>query len=130
MAKCYSKCYSEYFNIVFHQIRIREIVQFNSNKHGFQKHPFINVLQNRCSEKLCRIHMKAREICNSNKKRFQCRCFPENFSKFLIEAAVQKCSVKKVFCLLLPDPCNFIKKDTLAHVFSCKSYKISKNTFF
>ena len=32
-----------------HQIGIREIVQMNSSKHGFQKQPFINVLQNRCS---------------------------------------------------------------------------------
>ena len=27
--------------------------------------------------------MKAHEICNSNKKRLQCRCFPANFGKFL-----------------------------------------------
>ena len=27
--------------------------------------------------------MKAPEICNSNKKRLQSRCFPENFAKFL-----------------------------------------------
>ena len=26
--------------------------------------------------------------------------------------------------------CNFIKKETLAHVFSCESCEISKNTFF
>ena len=31
------------------QIGIREIAQLNLNKHGFQKQPFINDLQNRYS---------------------------------------------------------------------------------
>ena len=33
---------------------------------------------------------------------------------------------------LLPEPqaCNFIKKESLAQVFSCEFWKISKNTFF
>ena len=30
----------------------------------------------------------------------------------------------------LPEACNFIKKETLAQVFSCEFWKISKNTFF
>ena len=42
----------------------------------------------------------------------------------MIEAVAQRCSVKKVFV------CNFIKKDTLAQVFSCEFCKISKNTLF
>ena len=29
-----------------------------------------------------------------------------------------------------PDACNFIKKQTLAQVFSCEFYEICKNTFF
>ena len=29
------------------------------------------------------VHMKAPEICNSDKKRLQCGCFPENFPKLL-----------------------------------------------
>ena len=29
-----------------------------------------------------------------------------------------------------PEACNFIKKETLAHVFSCEICEISKNTFF
>ena len=29
-----------------------------------------------------------------------------------------------------PEACNFIKKETLAQVFSCKFCEISKNTFF
>ena len=30
----------------------------------------------------------------------------------------------------MPEACNFIKKDTLAQVFSCELCEISKNTFF
>ena len=29
-----------------------------------------------------------------------------------------------------PEACNFIKKETLAQVFSCESWDIFKNTFF
>ena len=41
------------------------------------------------------------------------------------EAVVRTCSVKK-----LPEACNFIKKETLAQVFSCEFCEIFKNTFF
>ena len=55
------------------------------------------------------------------------------------------CSVKKVeisqysqeniyarvsFLIKFQVACNFIKKETLAQVFSCEFYEISKNTFF
>ena len=30
----------------------------------------------------------------------------------------------------MPESCNFIKKETLAQVFYCEFYEISKNTFF
>ena len=30
----------------------------------------------------------------------------------------------------MPETCNFIKKETLAQVFSCEFCEISKNTFF
>ena len=42
--------------------------------------------------------MKAPEICNSNKRRLQCRCFPENFVKFLRITFLQNTSGR-----LLPD---------------------------
>ena len=32
-------------------------------------------------------------------------------------------------CSYLPEACNFIKKETLAQVFSCQFCEISKNTF-
>ena len=44
------------------------------------------------------------------KKKLWQRCFPVNFVKFVA--------------------CNFIKKEILAQVFSCKFCKISKSTFF
>ena len=64
------------------------------------------------------------------------------------EAVARRCSVKKVFleisqnsqentCArvsflikLLPEACNFMKKETLAQVFSCEFCVISNNTFF
>ena len=37
---------------------------------------------------------------------------------------------KIIACSYLPEACNFIKKETLAQVFSCQFCEISKNTFF
>ena len=34
------------------------------------------------------------------------------------------------FCLTLAKACNFIKKETLAQVFSCEFREISNSTFF
>ena len=65
---------------------------------------------------------------------------------FFREAVVQRCSVKKVFLEISqnsqentctrasfftkrPEAWNFIKKETLAQVFSYEFYEISKNTF-
>ena len=63
----------------------------------------------------------------------------------ILEAIVQRCSVKKVFLkipqnsqentcvrvsfLIKLHACNFIKKEILAQVFSCEFCEISKNTF-
>ena len=78
------------------------------------------------------------------------RCFPVNFAKLLTffwEAVIRRCSLKKVFLANFANftekrlcqslflvklhfsACNFIKKETLAQVFSCKFCKICKNTF-
>ena len=45
---------------------------------------------------------------------------------FFARSNHQRCSVKKV----AGGACNFIKKETLAQVFSCEFCEISKNTFF
>ena len=55
------------------------------------------------------------------------------------EAAARRCSVKKMFLKVLQNwqentcvrvsACNFSKKETLAQVFSCEFYEISKSTF-
>ena len=39
-----------------------------------------------------------------------------------------RCSVKKG--VLRNEACNFVKKETLAQMFSCEFYEISKNNFF
>ena len=69
------------------------------------------------------------------------------FFSYTVEAVDERCSVKKVFleisqnsqentCArvpflinLQPEACNFIKKETLAQVFSCEFCEVSKNTF-
>ena len=55
------------------------------------------------------------------------------------EAVVRWCSAKKVFLKISQnceiqfcrsEACNFIKKESLAQIFSCEFCEISKNTFF
>ena len=48
------------------------------------------------------------------------------------EAVAQRCSIKKVFLEIsqTSQSCNFIKKETLAQMFSCEFCEISKNTLF
>ena len=71
-----------------------------------------------------------------------------SFSIKSIEAVVQRCSVEKVFLEILQNlqeitcvrvsilmmlqawACNFIKKETLAQMFSCEFCEISKKTLF
>ena len=50
----------------------------------------------------------------------------ELYAVLEIEAVAQRFSVKKVF---LEAACNFIKKETLAPVFSCEFCEVSRNTF-
>ena len=67
------------------------------------------------------------------------KCFAWNLW-CLGSEAVARCSVKKVFleisqnsqentCARVSEACNFIKKETLAQVFSCEFCEISKNPF-
>ena len=39
-------------------------------------------------------------------------------------------TIKKKWIQKKPEACNFIKKETLAQVFSCEFWEISENTFF
>ena len=52
-----------------------------------------------------------------------------NFLKFTGKQVCQSLFFNKV-ADLRPQACNFIKKETLAQVFSCEFCQISKNTFF
>ena len=57
---------------------------------------------------------------------------PRNFEKFTEKHLSQNLFFNKVAGLrpgLRPKACNFIKKETLAQVFSCKFCEISKNSF-
>ena len=52
-----------------------------------------------------------------------------NFAKFTGKHLCESLFLNKV-AGLKPQPCNFIKKETLAQVFSCEFCKISKNSSF
>ena len=64
------------------------------------------------------------------------KCVLRNFTKFTGKHLCQSLFFNKliVFFLIVsflsPEPCNFIKKETQAQVFSCQFCDISKNTFF
>ena len=64
----------------------------------FQKQPFANVLQNRCSQK--NFTRKQLRWNNFIKKRLQLRFFPMNIAKFLrtafFRSSHQRCSYRKV----------------------------------
>ena len=57
---------------------------------------------------------------------------PRNFTKLIGKHPCQRLFYKKVAGFLYPlkMSCNFIKKESLAHVFFCEFYEISKNAFF
>ena len=55
---------------------------------------------------------------------------PEVFCKKGVLRNFVKFTGKHLRQSLRLQPCNFIKKEALAQVFSCEFYKISKNTFF
>ena len=61
-------------------------------------------------------------------------CFPVAWNSTLLTLPPGTCSRPEVFCkkgvLRNFGACNFIKKGTLAQVFSCEFCEISKNTFF
>ena len=58
-----------------------------------------------------------------------CTCLSIFFSRSLTFILALRSSRPDVFCEK-GAACNFIKKETLAQVFSCEFCKISKNTFF
>ena len=49
-------------------------------------------------------------------------------AKLIVILKLGRSSRPEMFCR--PEACNFIKKETLAQVFSCEFFEISKSTFF
>ena len=72
----------------------------------------------------------------------------KNTQQIKLEAVIQRCSVNKVFLKVLqnsqantctrvslltklrPQACEYVKKETLAQVFSCEIFVVYKSTFF
>ena len=70
--------------------------------------------------------IKERKIRNSRQEVFCKKGVLRNFAKFTGEPLCESLFFNKV----AGGSCNFIKKETLAQVFSCEFCEISKNTFF
>ena len=54
---------------------------------------------------------------------------PQLFCGSTQNIALRQKEPQEMFCKKRPEACNFIKKNTLAQVFSCSEFS-SKNTFF
>ena len=65
--------------------------------------------------------MMNESIKKNNGKKYACKYFTANNKNY--DAYLKQSSSR-------PQACNFIKKESLAHVFSCKFCEITKNTFF
>ena len=52
------------------------------------------------------------------------------FLEILQNSQENTCARVSFLIKLQADACNFIEKETLAQLFSCEFYEISKNTFF
>ena len=108
--------------------------------------PSADVLQSQCYDKFCRTHKK---LATCAKSLYFFYSLSQFFKK--TEAVVQMCTVRKVFlkisrnsqknnCArvsflikftgLRPTTYNFIKKETLAQVFSCEFAKFLRTPFF
>ena len=118
----------------------------------YDRKPFCSILTD-FSNVLFLFHQKF-PMVNYDMKNVLIKQFPKNAEaavyKYSSEAFTQRCSVKKMFLEILQNSqestCtrvsllrklqvpvsiyNFIKKGTLAQVFSCESCEISKNIFF
>ena len=90
----------------------KTILCFSSNVAKFLRTPFS---QNTSGRLLLSKSSRPEVFCKKG--------FLRNFTKF-----TGKHPWKSLF--FLPEACNFIKKKTLAQVFSCEFCEISKNTFF
>ena len=72
-----------------HQTGIREIVQLNSNKHGFKSSRSL-LFYKEVLLKSCRIHMKTPETCTSNKKETLFPVLSYEFCKIFKNPFLQK----------------------------------------
>ena len=77
----------------------------------------------------CSFFLSTTKFRSSRPEVFCKKGFLRNFTKFTGKHLCQRLFFNKV-AGLRPEACNFIKKESLAQVFSCEFCEISKNTFF
>ena len=75
-----------------------------------------------------------RDILQNTNKQFQKQATEVFCKKMFLEISQNSlentCTRASFLIKLQAEACNFTKKETLAQVFSCEFYKISRNTFF
>ena len=75
-----------------------------------------------------------RDILQNTNKQFQKQVTEVFCKKMFLEISQNSlentCARASFLIKLQAEACNFTKKETLAQVFSCEFYKISRNTFF
>ena len=76
------------------------------------------------------INLQSLYFRSSHRRRSSRKDALRNFTKFTGKHLCQSLFFNKVAGLCRSETCNFIKKETLAQVFSCEFCEISKNTFF
>ena len=76
------------------------------------------------------IKSKIKNVLSKDKINFLKKCFTENLGKILPTKGKVTLMQPEHRSSQQPEACNFIKKETLAQVFSCGFCEISKNTFF
>ena len=79
------------------------------------------------------LNMPLRDILQNTNKQFQKQATEVFCKKMFLEISQNSleniCTRASFLIKLQAEACNFTKKETLAQVFSCEFYKISRNTF-
>ena len=109
------------FDFLFHLLNHRKLR--SSHPEVFLRKGVLKKCSKFTAEHPCRSAISIKLLCNGTSKWFITSFESALILIILFKSIGPTCSVKKVYA------CNFIKKETLAQVFSCVFCDISENTF-
>ena len=110
------------FDFLFHLLNHRKLR--SSHPEVFLRKGVLKKCSKFTAEHPCRSAISIKLLCNGTSKWFITSFESALILIMLFKSIGPTCSVKKVYA------CNFIKKETLAQVFSCVFCEISKNILF